>query len=187
MTELEQVNKARLWLARFFPVGAERYFVMGGAVRDLVTNRATGVSKDIDVFFPSPEAFESFVKILEADGGECQRDTEGRLVYRYQDTKIDIIRSDFMEADEWSLEADFSVSSGTIDVGQKQFFANERFWSDLASKTLHVQSFPNPVSTFCRVARYAEKGFVADYGQMLRIVKHVREKDDDGAKGLFAE
>lgn len=171
-------------LRKIIPSEVSKCWVAGGAVRDLL--QALPIQKDVDVFFPSQEAFETMETALIDAGAIKGRGNDQKVRYNTEDVAFDLIKSPFRSPEQLSEHADFTVATGVVSIISRRMWAHELIFSDLAAKVIRISNLPNPFKTFLRVPRYLGYGFTMDYGQAIRLAHHVRSQDlDKGAKGLL--
>lgn len=182
-TDHPAVNEGRLALASLIPAPTLECWVMGGAVRDVLSGNP--VRNDIDLFFPDDKSCRFMMDQIVTAGGIMVSEKSTKTKYRLGGMLIDVIHQAWGSIEHMVSQSDFAVSSGCFDLKSKTFLGHADFFPDLAARMLTIGETPNPVGTLNRVGRYAALGFRLPYGEAMRLGKRIREAPDESELKVF--
>lgn len=142
------------------------YWIAGGAITSFVTKEKVN---DYDVFTPEP------VKLIERlkDGvGYISYENEFVANFNVDGNKVQVIKRYSPKTCEEIFETfDFTIVCGAYDG--KTFYCHDRFWQDIATRRLVVNTLTFPLRTLERVAKYAKRGYSACPIGLLELAKSI--------------
>lgn len=146
----------------------------GGAVRDLMEGRERP-RHDVDLFFADGHTFASVRLGLERGlQAELLTDQKGKVSLLLPGgLKVDLVREVFESAEALSMNADFSIASGVMELATGELVHQELFFPDLAARVARTANLPHPLRSLPRAVRYAQMGYSLGYGDMMRIAHHI--------------
>lgn len=170
----EQVSGCVAWFKEVtdaIPSG----WIAGGAVRDYFARMHT--ASDIDVFFPSVEAYKEGKKSLTKARWKVIYSHEHVDGYSRNNRHVQLIKTHFFpDADSTIAAFDFTVCCAAV-TPSGSVLHHEHFFEDLSGRRLAINSLPFPLSTLERLQKYVEKGFRACNGTLMQIAKAIQELD----------
>lgn len=157
-------------------------YIAGGYARWACSPRSDSpLPTDIDVVCPSEERFAAAKKTVLADGGIALRDTEFSFTFSGYDSPLKIqllktYRGDSLE--EAMSEIDFSVCRVAL-ISLHDGLADRRFLQDERASRLRVVYIQEKtvVNTFCRLLRYARKGYDISQADIFKVLEVIRGAD----------
>ncbi len=175
--------------------------IAGGAVTSVFTNKDIN---DIDVYFPSKEAFSKVIKEIYSSTDGLEK--EGEYSLGYADARVNhvskkavLLHSDqqevqlighqfFGNAQDIFKSFDFSINMGAIYMYDGRVSLDAQFLKHNAQKYLHF----NPQTTYplisaLRVDKYRQRGYTISKAQMLRVLLAVNNKCIDNWETLMDE
>lgn len=168
-------------------------YVAGGAVTSMFTNKEVN---DIDVYFPSKEAFtiamQNIFKNGEGDPDLLCEDyglgdfegvvtivTKKAVLLTVSGNKVQFVVHRFYEsAAEIFKDFDFSVCMGALDLKNEQWVFHEDFLKHCSQRHIHFNpGTAYPIISALRVHKYKEKGYNIPKAQFLKIMLAVNAKE----------
>lgn len=158
---------------------SDDYWIAGGAVRAFLLNLP--LSTDVDFFFKSKEAFESFVERHAPEKAKRVAETEHHVTFkatvgdnRY---KIQAIRISYYPTVEDCLDSfDFTLCQLAAHKGQ--LYAGQFTLWDLGRKKLALHKLTYGAATVRRLLKYSSQGFTACQGAIVGILRAVGDNPD---------
>lgn len=149
-----------------------KFWIAGGAVTSAVTGSKIN---DYDVFSPTPN---SLVALLKEKGATVTYENPHFVNFRIGGKKVQVITRFEHQTMEHSVkEFDFTVVCGAYDG--ETFVCHDRFWQDIATRRLVINTMPFPLKTMERVAKYAQRGFAPCPVGLLSIAKAIHALEID--------
>jgi hypothetical protein len=167
-------------------------YIAGGYARWACSPRSdTPLPTDIDVVCPSKEQFKAAKKTVLTDGGEKLRDTKFSFTFSGYDSplKIQLLKTFHGDTLEEALsEIDFSVCRVAL-ITTYDGIADRNFLKDERASRLRVMAIEKQsvVNTFCRLLRYARKGYDISQTDITRVLKVIQNADIDESPALVDE
>ena len=197
--ELAQIKKlvsTELWEL----LADQGCMIAGGAVTSVFTNKPVN---DIDVYFPSQEAFTKVVTeiygrsehtiITDFDIGfgdaHVLHVTKKALLLQSEQQDVQLIGYQFYKNATEIFDAfDFSINMAALYMKTEEFSMKDTFMKHNAQKYLHF----NPKTTYplisaLRVNKYRERGYTISKSQMLRVLLAINLKQIDSWEKLIDE
>ena len=185
--ELAQIKKlvsANLWEL----LADQGCMIAGGAVTSVFTNKPVN---DIDVYFPSQEAFTKVVTDFDIGFGDAHvlHVTKKALLLRSEQQDVQLIGYQFYKNATEIFDAfDFSINMAALCMKTEEFSMKNTFMKHNAQKYLHF----NPKTTYplisaLRVNKYRERGYTISKSQMLRVLLAINLKQIDSWEKLIDE
>ena len=147
------------------------FFLCGGVFNSVLDDRRIN---DLDIFSNNPKFLEETLNRLKKkhyykkeDYVTCFNlsDFKVQIIYKIINDKIEELFSYF----------DFTISMAGYDG--VSFYCHERFWQDIATKSLVYINFPHPLSTFERTIKYANRGYKPCNIGLLNLCKEIAKID----------
>lgn len=183
-TDHQSVNEGRLHLASIVPEPKMECWVMGGAVRDVLSG--SPVRNDVDLFFPDDKSCRFMMDQIVTAGGMVVSEKSNKTKYRMPGgVLLDVIHQAWGTIENLVTASDFAVASGCFDLKSKTFLGQADFFPDLSAKVLTIGATPNPLGTLNRIGRYAMLGFRLPYGEAMRLGKRIREAPSESEAKMF--
>lgn len=131
---------------------------------------------DYDIFSNDSE---NIISILKAEKVVCTFETEYFTnFYLDNNTKIQIIKRYSPKTFKEIFDVfDFTIVCGAYD-GIK-FECHERFFQDIATKRLVINTLRFPLKTLERICKYSRRGYTACPVGLLRLAQSIRNLDID--------
>ena len=199
--ELAQIKKlvsANLWEL----LADQGCMIAGGALTSVFTNKPVN---DIDVYFPSQEAFTKVVTEIygrsehtivtdfdiDFDFGDAHvlHVTKKALLLQSEQQDVQLIGYQFYKNATEIFDAfDFSINMAALCMKTEEFSMKNTFMKHNAQKYLHF----NPKTTYplisaLRVNKYRERGYTISKSQMLRVLLAINLKQIDSWEKLIDE
>ena len=193
--ELAQIKKlvsANLWEL----LADQGCMIAGGALTSVFTNKPVN---DIDVYFPSQEAFTKVVTeiygrsehTIVTDFGDAHvlHVTKKALLLQSEQQDVQLIGYQFYKNATEIFDAfDFSINMAALCMKTEEFSMKNTFMKHNAQKYLHF----NPKTTYplisaLRVNKYRERGYTISKSQMLRVLLAINLKQIDSWEKLIDE
>lgn len=178
MKEYEEKCLEYFRILTFDELGDKAHFwIAGGCVRDFFTSDHIG--NDVDLFFPNKYEFDrlsSWMLTAMVDGaslGILLHENDRVLKVQYRGIKYDLVKRHFGSMKETITNFDFTVCAAA--VSQNDIVYDDRFFVDLARKSLHIVSLPYPYSSLKRLQKYVQKGYHMCPENMARLIDAIRE------------
>jgi hypothetical protein len=149
-----------------------RAIIAGGAVLSTFTQQEVN---DVDVYFRSKEDLrDAFVELTENWESVYIAHTDKSITLSDRDTNaiVQFIYFEYFDSAEAVFDAfDFTVCMAAVELGEKsQLVFHPRFFSDVASRTLHFHSNTRfPYASLARTKKYQEKGYKIGKGNLMAI------------------
>jgi hypothetical protein len=204
------VTAFRVPISRFIPVWEEtelaqvcarlpklpypiRMWIAGGAVRrSLMLERLT---TDIDLFFSSGEAFETF-KIMAAEIPGIRITAKRAHVLQFElplpaadgFKRLYVLQAVCREFYGSTLQLledfDFTICQFVLDGSY--LVATEQGWEDAKAHILRIANPHTPVSTIRRIIKYHDQGFRIDDDSIKKLLNHVVKYPDSIDRELIS-
>jgi len=166
--------------------------VAGGYARWACSPRNDSpLPSDIDVICPSKEAFEGAKADAIIAGAVARKDTDFSFTFRgyHCPLKIQLLKTylgrDLREA---MSSIDFTVCRVAL-LNQHAALADRDFLSDERNSCLQVVAIEEQsvVNTFCRMLRYARKGYDISQADIIRVLEVIKGADIEASPALAPE
>lgn len=174
--------------------------IAGGAITSVFTNKPVN---DIDVYFPSQQAFTKVVSEIygrsehtivtdySIDFGDAHvlHVTKKALLLHSGQQDVQLIGYQFYKNATEIFDAfDFSINMAALYMKTEEFSMKNTFMKHNAQKYLHF----NPGTTYplisaLRVNKYRERGYTISKSQMLRVLLAINLKQIDSWEKLIDE
>lgn len=177
--------------------------IAGGAVTSMFTNKEVN---DIDVYFPSREAFtkvmQEIIDLRYNPKYKYEKDysvgyvegmitvvTNKAVLLLSEGTKVQFIVHNFYNtAEEIFKDFDFTVCMGALEMKSDTWKFHQDFFKHNSQRYIQFnENTSYPLISALRVAKYKEKGYTASKAQFLKICLAVNNKNIDTWEKLFEE
>lgn len=166
-------------------------WIAGGAITSVFTGKEIN---DIDVYFPSKEAFSSVMAEIydaEVSFGEahvCHITNKSLLLQSDgQDVQFSVFK--FFDSVEDIFESfDFTAVMGAYSFAEKKFYFHPEFMKHNAQRFLKFNKGTRyPLISMLRVDKYRERGYTTSKQEMLKIGMAIANKNFDGWEMVIDE
>jgi len=175
----DQIRQAIEYFGHQFEHLPGRWWIAGGAVRDLFAEGRAG--KDIDVFTPDDIEMGKVVHALthhKAFEGKLLYDSGTVAGYKTNVGKVEVVKNHFPTPEDTIGQFDFTVCCAVVDgdggPGVSRLIVHDTFWIDLACRRLVVNALPFPLSSLERIQKFVRRGYRACNGTLLRFVEAIQ-------------
>lgn len=173
MTKLKKVD----------PIGLTDCFIAGGSVLSLVTKSEIS---DYDIYPKSEEGFIEVVETLFDNNCFVVCVSDRAVTFKCNDIKdstgermiFQVMTFDyFPDAQSIFKNFDFTVCMAAFDCDTEEYFFDDMFWQDVASKSLRFNSGTKyPLNSLIRTYKYKQKGYQCGKAELAKIALTVAEK-----------
>jgi len=177
--------------------------IAGGAVTSMFTNKEVN---DVDVYFPSKEAFTKVMQEL-IDlrwGSNYKYDKEYGLGYvdgmitivtnkavmlLSEGNKVQfVVHKFYQSAEEIFQDFDFTVCMGALEMKDETWKLHEDFFKHNAQRFIQFNEKTSyPLISALRIAKYKEKGYNISKAQFMKVMLAVNAKNIDSWEVLLEE
>lgn len=171
----------------------------GGAITSMFTNREVN---DLDVYFPSKEAFTTAMKEIfnEGLGEECLYDissfaacanivTKKAVLFKSNGNQLQFIAHRFYSTSEEIFnDFDFTACMGAVSLKDNTWTFHKDFFKHNSQR--YIQFNPNtsyPIISALRLKKYQDKGYNVGKAQFLRVMLAINNKNIDSWDKLIDE
>lgn len=159
-------------------------WIAGGSVRDYFARVQS--ASDIDVFFPSVDAFNVSLATISRSNARQIYDHDHVVGFILNRRHVQLIKKHFFPTPEETISNfDFTVCCVAVTPGG-DVVHHEHFFEDLSGRRLAINALPFPLSTLERLQRYVSKGYLACNGTLMQLAEAIKQIDlnDPSASSL---
>ena len=179
------VNFPKLrWLLKFFKDDKDGKridcFIAGGCFKDILQDKRV---KDIDIFFPDEESFNSYTNTF---NDPPLFETDKVKTFKVGNIKVECVRSTFGKIDQILTKFDFTIAmfglTQTWDENgeiKPLCVFHQNFFQHLMQKQLVNEdgmSFLFPESSFNRMIRYSRYGYIPCRNTKIKLLNTIAKK-----------
>jgi hypothetical protein len=166
-------------------------WIAGGAITSVFTGKEIN---DIDVYFPSKEAFSEVMAQIydgDVDFGDahvCHITNKSLLLQSDgQDVQFSVFK--FFDSVEDIFDSfDFTAVMGAYSFAEKKFYFHPEFMKHNAQRFLKFNKGTRyPLISMLRVDKYRERGYTTSKQEMLKIGMAIANKDFDSWERVIDE
>lgn len=174
----EQVRQVIDYFAHQFETLPGRWWIAGGAVRDMYAEGRPG--KDIDVFVPDDAEMQAVIHgltHLPAFDGKLLRESKTVADYKTKVGTVQVVKNHFPTPEATLEQFDFTICcAAVVREGEKDWrlVVHDTFWIDLACRRLVVNALPYPLSSLERIQKFVRRGYRACNGTLLRFAQAIQ-------------
>lgn len=177
--------------------------IAGGAVTSMFTNKEVN---DVDVYFPSKEAFTKVMQELidlrwrlgvkyEKEYGLGYVDgmitivTNKAVMVLSEGNKVQfIVHKFYQSAEEIFQDFDFTVCMGALEMKDENWKLHGDFFKHNSQRSLQFNEKTSyPLISALRIAKYKEKGYNISKAQFMKVMLAVNAKNIDSWEVLMEE
>lgn len=173
-------------------------YIAGGALTSVFTNAEIN---DVDIYFPSKEAFTQVMRAIYDVDGERDDFSYADAIVQHVSNKAVLVKANSGNSDvqfiahkfyENALDIfkdfDFSINMAAIDMKSGNFVSTPYFFKHLGQRYLHVNTNTSyPLISTLRVDKYRKRGYNISKAQLLRLLLAVNAKEIDSWEKLADE
>jgi hypothetical protein len=164
------------------PDGRFNFWIAGGSIKDYFFKTKI---KDFDLFFPNQFEMEKMLNhFKDRNEVKFEVDKVANIVIKGRVYQI-VKKNFFQDPIDTISNFDFTVCCGAVD--RENFYCDDNYFIDLASKKLMVNNLTFPVDSIRRMQKYIKKGFSICNNQISeiaiavsRLELHKENKDING-------
>lgn len=177
--------------------------IAGGAVTSMFTNKEVN---DVDVYFPSKEAFtkvmQELIDFCWQSGYQYEKEyglgyvdgmitivTNKAVMLLSEGNKIQfIVHKFYQSAEEIFQDFDFTVCMGALEMKDETWKFHEDFFKHNAQRFIQFNEKTSyPLISALRIAKYKEKGYNISKAQFMKVMLAVNAKNIDSWEVLMEE
>lgn len=170
-------------------------WIAGGACTSVFTNKEVN---DLDIYFPSKEAFQKVMLALysydnEYDvsyaDGAIRHVSKKSILLKSHDQDVQFIVYKFFDSIEDLFRSyDFTINMCALNMKSEEFVSHELFMKHNAQKYLSFNPETDyPLVSALRVDKYVKRGYTISKAQMMKILLAVNKKNIDSWEVLIDE
>lgn len=150
---LAPVSQALEAIKALIPNTSVSYWIAGGAITSAVCREKIN---DYDVFSPNPD---KLIEALDRTTATVTFKTEDFTNFKIGKMKVQVIKKIQPLTPEDTIEVfDYTIVCAAMRLNG-DLIVHDRFWQDIATRRLVVNSLPYPLKSMERMAKYATRGF----------------------------
>lgn len=177
--------------------------IAGGAVTSMFTNKEVN---DVDVYFPSKEAFtkvmQELIDLRWRSGLQYNKEyglgyvdgmitivTNKAVMLLSEGNKVQfIVHKFYQSAEEIFQDFDFTVCMGALEMKDETWKFHEDFFKHNAQRFIQFNEKTSyPLISALRIAKYKDKGYNISKAQFMKVMLAVNAKNIDSWEVLLEE